>query len=398
VRVKYRLENRTGSNFKTINLRILAINWQDINSPRAGGAEIHFQEIFKRIVQKGNDVTLLCSHYPGAKIHDEIEGIKVIRKDTFFRRGSFLLFNFSAFWEVRKVLKQRKWDVVVEDINKLPFYSFFRHKLPLLVIVHHFFGKAIFREVNPLFGTYVYCLERTVPLFYRYKRFLAVSRSTKEELLRRGLPEDRIKVVYCGIDHQLFKHNPDIKKDSTPTILYLGRLKKYKSIDLLIKAVPLILKEVQDVRLVIVGEGDYKPELQNLTKNSGLEDKVIFTGFVDEQTKVKWLHRAWVTVYPSIKEGWGLTNIEANACGTPAIASDVPGLRESVLPGKTGFLFEYGNIQDLADKIIRIIIDKELRGKLSQDGVLWASNFSWDKVTEEVEKLLQDIVGNRGRS
>ncbi len=373
-------------------MQILAINWQDLTSPRAGGAEIHFQEIFKRIVQKGNEVTLLCSHYPGAKECDELEGIKIIRK------GSFFLFNFSAFWEVRKILKQRKWDLVVEDINKLPFYSFYWHKLPLLVIVHHFFDKAIFREVNPLFGSYVYFSERSVPIFYHRKRFLAVSQSTKEELLRRGIPEERIKVIYGGIDHQLYRVNLDLKKDPIPTLLYLGRLKKYKSIDLLIKALPLILKKVSDVRLVIVGEGDYKSELQNLTRNLGLEDNVIFTGFVDEKTKIEWLHRAWVSVYPSIKEGWGLTNIEANACGTPAIASNVPGLRESVLPGKTGFLFEYGNIQDLADKIIKIITDEELRDRFSKESILWADNFSWDKVAKEIEELLKDVVRDRGKS
>lgn len=373
-------------------MQILAINWQDLSNPRAGGAEIHFHEIFKRIVQKGHKVTLLCSHYTGAKEYEEIDGIRIIR------RGFWFVFNFSAFWEVRKILKQEKWDLVIEDINKLPFYSHFWHNLPLLVIVHHFFDKAIFREVNPIFGTYVFLSERSVPWLYRDKRFLAVSESTKEELLKRGIPEQRIKVIYCGIDHQVFRVNPDLKKDPIPTILYLGRLKKYKSVDLLIKALPLVLDKVPETRLVIVGEGDYKPELQNLTRNLELEDKVIFTGFVDGKTKVEWLHRAWVTVYPSIKEGWGLTNIEANACGTPAIASDVPGLRESVLPGKTGFLFRYGDEQDLADKIIRIITGNELRERFSREGILWASNFSWDKVVSEVEELLQDVVGNRSNS
>ncbi|OGC83405.1 MAG: hypothetical protein A2W07_03280, partial [candidate division Zixibacteria bacterium RBG_16_43_9] len=314
------------------------------------------------------------------------------------RKGSWFVFNFSAFWEIKKILKQEKWDLVIEDINKLPFYSHLWHNLPLLVIVHHFFDKAIFREVNPIFGTYVFLSERSVPGLYRNKRFLAVSESTKEELLKRGIPEEGIKVIYCGIDHRLFKVNPELKKDPFPTILYLGRLKKYKSVDLLIKALPLVLDKVPEARLVIVGEGDYKTELQNLSRNLESQDKIVFTGFVDSQTKVEWLHRAWVTVYPSIKEGWGLTNIEANACGTPAIASDVPGLRESVLPGKTGFLFRYGDEQDLADKIIRIITDNELRERFSREGILWASNFSWDKVVSEVEELLQDVVGNRSNS
>lgn len=367
-------------------MQILAINWQDITNPRAGGAEIHFQEIFKRIVQKGNEVTLLCSHYRGAKEYDEIEGIKIIRK------GSWFVFNFSAFLEVRKILKQKKWDLVVEDINKLPFYSSYWHNLPLLVIVHHFFDKAIFKEVNPIFGSYVYLSERSVPRFYRNKRFLAVSQSTKGELLKRGVHEERIKVIYCGIDHKHYKINENLRKEETPTILYLGRLKKYKSVDHLIKALPLVQREIPQTRLVIVGEGDYKPELQNLAVNLGLEDEVLFTGFVDEKTKVEWLHRAWVTVYPSVKEGWGLTNIEANACGTPAIASDVPGLRESVLPGKTGFLFGYGQVGELADKIVKIITDDVSRDRFSKEAVTWASNFSWDKVATEVEELLEDVV------
>ena len=373
-------------------MQILAINWQDLSNPRAGGAEIHFHEIFKRIVQKGHKVTLLCSHYTGAKEYEEIDGIKIIR------RGSWFVFNFSAFWEIKKILKQEKWDLVIEDINKLPFYSHFWHNLPLLVIVHHFFDKAIFREVNPIFGTYVFLSERSVPWLYRNKRFLAVSESTKEELLKRGIPKERIKVIYCGIDHQVFRVNSDLKKDPIPTILYLGRLKKYKSVDLLIKALPLVLDKVPEARLVIVGEGDYKTELQNLARDLGLQDKIVFTGFVDSQTKVEWLHRAWVTVYPSIKEGWGLTNIEANACGTPAIASDVPGLRESVLPGKTGFLFKYGDVENLADRIIKITTDNELRDKFSKEGILWAGNFSWDKVASEVEELLQNVVGNRNNS
>ena len=90
-----------------------------------------------------------------------------------------------------------------------------------------------------------------------------------------------------------------------------------------------------------------------------------------------------------------MTNIEANACGTPAIASDVPGLRESVLERKTGFLFRYGDAEDLADKIIRIVTNNELRDNFSREGVLWAGNFSWDKVASDVEELLQDVIQNR---
>jgi glycosyltransferase involved in cell wall biosynthesis len=132
----------------------------------------------------------------------------------------------------------------------------------------------------------------------------------------------------------------------------------------------------------------------------GLENRVEFTGYVDKHEKVKRLQKAWVAVYPSLKEGWGLTNIEANACGTPVIASNAPGLKDSVVCGKTGLLFEYGNVQELSQCMIKILSDKDYRENLIQGGLSWAKSFSWDEAASETFELLEEIIkeGARGKN
>jgi glycosyltransferase involved in cell wall biosynthesis len=175
-------------------------------------------------------------------------------------------------------------------------------------------------------------------------------------------------------------------------MIYLGRLKKYKSVDHLLVAFSLTQKKISDARLVIVGDGDYKDELIGLAHRLKIGDKVEFTGFVDESEKVRRLQKAWVAVYPSLKEGWGLTNIEANACGTPVIASDVPGLRDSVVDGKTGLLFEYGNTGQLSDQLVRILSDKAYRDSLGGGGLEWAKKFSWDEAADRTFELIQEAI------
>jgi len=118
---------------------------------------------------------------------------------------------------------------------------------------------------------------------------------------------------------------------------------------------------------------------------------------VDKAEKVKRLQKAWVAVYPSLKEGWGLTNIEANACGTPVIASNVPGLKDSVMHGKTGLLFKYADVQKLSDYLIKILSDADYREELSQEGLVWAKRFSWDEAAEKTFELIEKAVSEHKR-
>lgn len=373
-------------------MRILVINWQDIGNPLGGGAEVHLFELFSRISKWGHDITLLCSRFKGAKRKQMVRGIRVIRCGT---RGTF---NFFVPFAYYALAKNFQFDVVVEDINKIPFYGPLFVKKPLLGIIHHLFGKTIYKEAAFPVATYVYVSERVIPFFYKNVPFSVVSESSKQELLQMGIREENLTVIYNCVDHQL--HRPSgLAKFDTPTVVFIGRLKKYKSVDTLIKAMRIVAAKIDRVKLLIIGEGSDKDQLQRLTAKLGLNSIVEFTGYIEQDRKAEFLERAHVVVNPSPKEGWGLTNIEANACGTPVIASDAPGLKDSVINDQTGLLFEYGNIRDLAEKIILILDNRKLRQKLSTGALNWASGFDWDvSAAQMLDLLSQTINKNRALS
>jgi glycosyltransferase involved in cell wall biosynthesis len=373
-------------------LNILALNWEDLDNPQAGGAEVHLQEILKRIALKGHRVALLCSGFPGCKPEERIDGVDIVR------RGSRFNFNFVAPFALKKLVKSRNWDIVLEDINKIPFFSPLFHNLPLLVVIPHLFADSVFKEINFVLGLYIYLSEKPISRIYKGFQFMVISESTKEDLVKRGIPSDDIHVVHCGIDHSLYRTNPAVQKDRDPTVIYLGRLKKYKSIDHLLIAFAQTVKEISQAKLVVVGEGDYRGNLQGLAGKLKIEDKIEFTGFVDQAEKVRRLQGAWVAVCPSLKEGWGLTNIEANACGTPVVASNVPGLKDSVVDGETGVLFEYGHTRELSERLVKILSDSGYREKLTNGGLDWAKKFSWDHAAEKTLELIERIVaGSKGQ-
>ncbi len=366
--------------------RILTVNWQDLKHPASGGAEVHLEEILRRLVKKGHEVDLLCCNFPGGKSEEIIEGVRVIR------RGGRPFFNWIMPGEYKKLQNERKYDILLEDINKIPFYTPLYCSLPKLIIIPHLFSNTIFQEINFVLGLYIYLAEKPYSWFYRNNHTMVISDSTAEEIIKRGLSRDKVHVVECGIDKDSYTFDQSVTKFEQPTILYVGRIKKYKSVETGILAMPQILKQVPDARMVIVGDGDHVPVLKELVANMNLQDKVEFLGFVSHDVKIEYLRRSHVSIYPSLKEGWGLTNIEANACGTCVIASRVPGLRDSVDEGKSGLLFEYGDLNEFASKASKILSDTEYRVSLEKGALLHAAKFSWDKTADQTESLISKIL------
>ncbi|MCE5249018.1 glycosyltransferase family 4 protein [bacterium] len=367
-------------------MKILLVNWMDMANPMSGGAEVHLTEIFRRFAGRGNDVTLVASGFRGGNTHDEYEGIRVIRT------GTRETFNFAVPRLLIKLDRAEHFDLVVEDINKVPFFTPLYLKKPILVVVPHLFGTTVYRETNPVFASYVYLMERPIPRVFRNATFEVISESTAHDLERRGIDPRFIRVVHCGMDHEIYNRDDTVEKFDVPTILYVGRIKRYKSVDVVIRALPLVLKHIPDARLVIVGSGDTITELRKLAASLGVADHVVFTGFVPTTEKVDWMRRVHVVVNPSPKEGWGLTNIEANACGTVAVASDTDGLRDSVRDGETGLLFPYGDHAALADRLIRILTDGGLRDRLGRNALAWSQTFTWDNAARETMDIVDGIV------
>ncbi len=155
-----------------------------------------------------------------------------------------------------------------------------------------------------------------------------------------------------------------------------------------------IVQVLPSSKLSIVGKGEpeYKGELNQLTKDFNLEESVTFHGYVSEEEKVRLMQEAHVLVLPSQREGFGLVVIEANACGTPVVATDVPGLSDSIISDETGLLVPYGNAQALAEAILKVLKDGELRGRLSRNGIEWASHFSWERMADEVLQVIERVI------
>ena len=366
-------------------LKLLVMNWRDFTHPWAGGAEVHIHELAKRWVKLGHEVTLLCGEYENCLKKDEIDGVEIIRT------GSPYTVYLNAMKEYLWNLRKRGYDCVIDDINGVPFFTPTYVKGPKLAIIHHFVNDVFFKEL-PLPGAVLgYMAEKAIRPIYRNMPFVVVSESTKTDVVKSGISARNIKVIKSGVDCDVYKPSAHTKS-SYPQVVYLGRVRPYKKVDHLIKATKLILdsEKVTDVKLVVAGMGDYR-KLKKLMVEHNVCDFVDFYGRVSEKEKIALLDRSWVYVTASCREGWGLTVTEANACGTPAVAYNVPGLRDSIIDGKTGILVDGGNVDALAEAIVCVLQDTCLRLRLSENALKYAKELSWEKTAEQFITVLKGL-------
>jgi glycosyltransferase involved in cell wall biosynthesis len=372
-------------------VRILVVNWNDLENPQAGGAEIHLHELFGRIAQWGHDVHLIASGWPGCPPSAMVDGIQVTRIGG---RHSFALHARGA---VRRALRETQFDVVVEDINKVPLFLPTLTRRPFVAIVPHLFGTTAFAEASTPVAAVVWGAELPLPWVYKHARFHAISESTRDDLVRRGVPSERVVVIHPGVDSTLYRPDPATPRAERPTFLYLGRLKRYKGVEFAIRAVAAARAARPDITLDICGQGDDRPRLERLAVEHRVSDAVRFLGYVSEDEKRRLLRRAWAVVFPSPKEGWGITNIEAAACGTPALASDSPGLRESVQQGVTGYLVPHGDAPALADRMLALAADPSFVERLGRAARDFAAGLSWDAAARATLAHLETTVAEHER-
>ena len=371
-------------------MRILLVNWNDRKNPHAGGAEIHLHEIFGRLARQGHAVDLLTSGWPGAEPQAELDGMRVRRVGG---RHSFALRARPA---ARRLLAANPYDVVVEDINKLPLFLPGLTDRPFCALVPHLFGVTAFREASWPIAAVVWAAERPIPRAYRRAWFHAISDSTRDDLVRRGVPAERVAVIYPGVDARWYAPDAMDPRASVPTFLYVGRLKRYKGVEIALRALALARGTRPDLVLEVAGQGDDRRRLERLAASLGVGAAVRFLGFVSEEEKRRRLRRAWALVFPSPKEGWGISNVEAAACGTPALASDSPGLRESVRDGETGFLVPHGDTPALAQRMLALAADPGLVTRLGRGGRAFAEGLSWERAAQATEAHLQRTIARGG--
>lgn len=360
-------------------MRILIFNWRDARHPEAGGAETFLHETATRWVKGGHQVALICGNPSGGpRVEDWYEGVKVIRVG-----GRYSVYPAAA---AEYVQRWRGWPhAVIEHIHGVPFYTPVYVDEPVVAVIHHLVGRIFLQELGFPLSFLGLGAERTLPIVYGRTPVVTVSPSSRRELLRMGFDSSLVSIIYNGVDQPRVPVTAEREED---LILYLGRLKRYKRLDLLVEAGRLVLREVPSATFVIAGRGDYESRLRKLIQRAGLEESFQLVGYVSEEEKRDLLGRARLLVLTSEKEGWGLTVIEAAAHGTPSIAFDAPGIRDAIRHGETGFLVPERDPLHLAREIIGLLRDEDRRRRLGEAAASHAKGFRWRRAADSLLEML----------
>ncbi len=332
------------------------------------------------LVGKGHRVRILCCQkgHP-LPAEEELDGVEILREG---RRATALLTM------PRRYAAHQNWaDVVIESLLEIPLLTPLYVRKPLVVLVYHLLGSEWFSTVPLPQATIGYLAERiSLPLIYRGSQFVAISETTRQDLLRYGVPDAKVEVIPLGCDSELYC--PKGSKTPSPSLLFVGRLDDgRKRIEDLIPVLELVQRQYADTELFIAGPGEKAVRLREVAKGK----RIHVLGFVDDTTKVRLYQQSWIHVIPSTKEGFGLTALEASACGTPVVAYAAPGL-VGVKDGENGILVPVRDVPAMADAICRIIGDPALRAQLAGGGLALSRQFTWaaaaDRFMQIIEKTL----------
>jgi len=202
-----------------------------------------------------------------------------------------------------------------------------------------------------------------------------------------------VYVISNGVD---FEEIRDIKPHNLlkhPSIFFVGVLGNEKGIDVLLKAIPIIKEKIPNIYVYIAGRGSQEKELKELVRELKIGENVKFLGYISEEEKYSYYKAADVCAIPSRLENEPIVLLEAMACGTPVVASNVGGIPFMVENGKNGFLFDSENVEELADKIVALSKDEKLRRKMGEAGKEKVKEFTWDKIAEQTVKVYREILG-----
>jgi len=362
---------------------VLFLNRRDTTHPEGGGSEVFLERAGSELVELGWRVSVACERYPGSAAVEDRDGVRILRAGEglgLYRRTLTGLLR-GSYGQV---------DVVVDVQNGMPFCSPLATRVPVVNLVHH-----VHREVWPVVMPPVrarlgwFAESRVAPRVYRHHRYVAVSPATRDELVGLGVPEPSITVVHNGTDVPLPTGTP---RAGDPTVLAVSRLVPHKRLEIAVHAVARLRHELPGLRLVVAGSGYWEPELRALVARLGLEREVELTGWVNEERKHRLMAQAWVMAMPSLKEGWGLSVIEAAAHGTPSVAfTGAGGLSDSIVDGETGLLVDGGQ-EEFTSTLGGLLREPEVLGRMREAARVHATRFTWPATAKSLHMVLDEAV------
>ncbi|MFF9852533.1 glycosyltransferase family 4 protein [Streptomyces litmocidini] len=366
---------------------LVFLNWRDPAHPDAGGAEAYCWEIARRFAAAGAHVTFVSSRHPGSRAREYRDGVRVVRGG-----GTFGVYAATAAHLLRN---RHAYDAVIDFQNGIPFFSplFTPRWTADICVIHHVHQQQFDTRFRWPLNSVGRLLEKQVSRrVYRGRPVVVVSPSTREGARRELGFGNPIHIVPNGRSDPA-PAAPAGQRSDSPALTVVSRLVPQKRVDLILRAVPALLHRRPELRVDLCGDGPEADHLRELAAELGVGSAVVFHGHVTEERRQELFHRAWLTVVPSVAEGWGLTVIEANAVGTPALAFDVPGLRDAIRPGVNGWLLDPE--ADLADGVaaaLDALSTAEARRLVALRCRAWADAFSWETSAERLAQVvLEDL-------
>jgi glycosyltransferase involved in cell wall biosynthesis len=324
------------------------------------------------LVERGDSVEWFSASFPGAASDETIDGVHIVRT------GRQWTVHWSAFRRYRGKLS-KNFDVVIDEVNTIPFFTPLWSDIPVVMFIHQLAREVWWYESPFPINALGFLAEPLYLRLYRRVPVLTVSQSTKQDLNELGFTAS-MTVLPEGVEPLTALR---VAKSSRPTFLYVGRLSPSKRVSDVIRAFAAFCKVSESGELRLLGDGRpaYVRELRQLADNLGMSERVRFLGRVPTSEKHLEMAVAHVLLLASAREGWGLVVTEANAFGTPAVAYDVPGLRDSIRDQETGLLVQ-PSPKRLAEAMVRLWQDRDLYRRLSSAAKTWSATFTFDKTTE----------------
>ena len=381
-----------------------------------GGISPHVHFLSKSLAKEDVKVYVVTCDFPGAPAHEVIEGVEVYRIDSYKNPAP----DFATWVYLMNLNMQKEAAAIVNKLgNKIDVFHAhdwlvatagigLKHvfRKPLLVTMH---STEIGRRDGLHTNTERMIHETEAWLTYEAWKVICCSDYMVSHVRWAfGLPEDKLVMVPNGVNTHAYKSSDDTEdcgafrtKFALPEekiVLYVGRLVYEKGIHILINAVPKVLERA-NAKFIIVGSGYMKEQLLNIVRSMRLEHKVLFMGFVDDETLLRLQKCADVSVVPSLFEPFGIVALEAMAAKSPVVVSDTGGLSEIVDHDITGFKAYPNNPDSLAWGIIKILLDEPYRKYLIENAYrIVKEKYDWEKIAQQTRRIYEGVLGEYSKS
>lgn len=360
-------------------MRVLWFTWRDRRHPLAGGAETVNEQLARRLVADGHEVTFLVGGFRGAPREELVESdqgraFRVIRAG-----GTYTVYPAACVHYLRHL---RRWpDLVIDECNTMPFFAGWYTGRPTILLFYMLCRRIWFHQFRQPFSSIGWLLEMLYLRLLKRSPVVAGSGSTKRDLLRHGFRSDDVHVMPLAVELEPVAELAAAEKFPVPTLLSLGAMRSMKRTLDQVRAFELAKGRLPDLQLVIAGDDSapYGQQVRRCVEHSHHRADIRVLGRIGVAEKVALMRRAHLLLVTSVKEGWGLVVTEAATQGTPSVVYDVDGLRDSVRNGQTGIVCGSESPAALADEVVDLLTDRERYERLRRAAWEWSRTFTFEQ-------------------